>query len=84
VVDPGSHVGELEGDRLEVADLAAELLAFLRVGQCVLVRRAREPSAMRRPSDGCVRKVFIAACPAAALTLAAPAIRSSKLSPCRR
>src|SRR3569833_3042997 len=36
-VDRGLHVGQFEGDRLEVADLAAELVAVAGVVPCVLV-----------------------------------------------
>ena len=49
-VDPGLHVGELERDGLEVADLAAELLALPGVLQRVLVGRAGH--AERHRADG--------------------------------
>src|ERR1700736_2641671 len=39
-IHPHLHVGQLERDRLELGDLAAELLTLTRVVERVLVRRA--------------------------------------------
>src|SRR5260221_3744670 len=50
-VDLGRHVGELELDRVEVADPLPELVSLERIRTRSLVRRARDPDHLGRDAD---------------------------------
>src|SRR6266536_4665338 len=50
-VDPGRHLGQIETDRLELADSAAKLPTLLRIPERRFVRAPRDPHRERRDRD---------------------------------